>query len=449
MSIPSAEDVPTWVGHVEISEPIRVQPVRPEDVDGASRAHVLATFHHQPIGFVDVVSGTDGIEDVALREALWQRLGPQIREHARVDGLAEPDALATGGLGVAMSCASEAVLPESGPPMSVIVCTRFRPEKLQACIDALLRLDYPDYEVVVVDNGPDVDSRAIVEKRGAEDPRLRYAVEPEMGLSRARNTGLHQARHPWLAFTDDDTLVDPLWLRAIARGISRGPDVGAVTGLVPAASLLTESQRYFDRWLSWSGGLQPRVYDLERRPGDNSLYPYNPGVLGTGANFAIERGLAEHLGGFDPALGAGSRAGGGEDLDLFLRVLLSGRAIAYEPAALVWHVHREEPEALARQLYTYGLGYTALLTKHLLDPVSRPQLLRRLPVGVRRMRRAWTDGVNKTGRALAVPAKLDGHDGLDAVTAPERPEPSRPPYRWIELKGMAAGPVSYLRGRRS
>jgi hypothetical protein len=92
-------------------------------------------------------------------------------------------------------------------------------------------------------------------------------------------------------------------------------------------------QRYFDKRISWTGSLAPRVYDLDKRQGDDALFPYGAGIFGTGANFAVDRRLVERIGGFDTALGAGTPTSSGEDLDMFLRILLAGRAIAYESSA--------------------------------------------------------------------------------------------------------------------
>ena len=104
------------------------------------------------------------------------------------------------------------------------------------------------------------------------------------------------ATHDHVAFTDDDVLVDPLWLDGIARGFGGDPNVGCVTGLVPSAQLDTVSQRYFDQRVWWSTGIEPHVFDLATRAGESRLFPFDAGRIGTGANFAIERALIRDLG---------------------------------------------------------------------------------------------------------------------------------------------------------
>ncbi len=164
-------------------------------------------------------------------------------------------------------------------------------------------------------------------------------------------------------------------MHGLVRGFRRRADVGCVTGLVSAASLASASEAYFDaRTASWSSRMEPELYhreDQDRGP----LFPYAAGTFGTGANLAVDRELLRRLGGFDLALGAGTRSRGGEDLDLFVRVLRAGAALAYEPTALVWHHHRAGDVELRAQMYGYGTGLTAYLTKQLTDPVARRDVL--------------------------------------------------------------------------
>ena len=269
---------------------------------------------------------------------------------------------------------------------------------------------------------PTSETEACFDRLVGRDPRFRYVCEPAPGLSKARNRGLLEARGRRVAFTDDDVRVDPWWLDAIAAGFARDAAAGCVTGLAPAAELDHPEQQFFDRRYSWASHLLPRVFDMAERRDRSPLYPYSAGIFGTGANFAVDRAYFEGLGGFDEALGAGSPAGGGEDLDAFVRVLLGGRSLVYEPSAIVWHVHRGDSAALRAQLFSYGLGLTAFLAKHMADRRTVAQVLRRVPAGVRRAARMWS------GDAIGdpAPAKLVAY----------------------ELAGMLCGPAAYMRGRR-
>jgi GT2 family glycosyltransferase len=252
------------------------------------------------------------------------------------------------------------------PAISVVLCTRERPDDLAGALASLRTVDYPDFEIVVVDNAPVTDAtQRVVE--AAADPRIRRVVEPVAGLSNARNAGLAAARHDIVAFTDDDVVVDPYWLHGLARGFDRSDHVVCVCGMVPSGELRTAAQAYFDQRVSWAATLAPRAYSLAEPPPDLPLFPFQVGIYGTGANFAVKRSAATALGGFDEALGAGTSTKGGEDIDMFFRLVAAGHTLVNEPAAIVWHRHRSDGAALLVQARGYGLGLGAWLTKVSMD----------------------------------------------------------------------------------
>jgi glycosyltransferase involved in cell wall biosynthesis len=422
-----------WVGQLELADALRADAVIEPDRASAHYARVLVRLHHESLGFVRIASQAGEVDMDLLRRTVWCSFETEIRKHLSADGLPAPKDIPLEGLGGWEACVSGVLSPETSElPVSVVVCTKDRPDSLRRVLRTLQQLEYGAFEVLVVDNAPTSSAtRECVEEFAATDPRFRYLVESRAGLSRARNAGLAEALHDWVAFTDDDVLVDPWWLRAVERGIRRDDEVGCVTGLVPPASLIEPAQRYFDERFLWTRSLVARVYDLDEHKGDDALYPYMAGTFGTGANFAVDRHLVERIGGFDTALGAGSPTNGGEDLDMFVRVLLARRAIAYEPSSVIWHIHRADSEALGRQVYAYGLGLTAYLAKHILDPSTRWEVLRGIPRGVWRL-------IQLMSRARGA------REGVSRSRT--RANAS---YRRAELRGMFAGPLVYWRARRS
>jgi GT2 family glycosyltransferase len=250
----------------------------------------------------------------------------------------------------------------------------------------------------------------------------RYVREPQPGLSYPRNRGLVQARGELVAFTDDDTVVDPGWLDGVIRGFDRSPSVACVTGLMPSACLENPEQRYFDQRVSWAVNCIPRLYHRHAGMHESALYPYDAGQFGIGANFAFRTAVLRRLGRFDEALGAGAPAHGGENLDVFVRTILAGYTIAYEPEAIVWHERRPELGQLRRQLFNYGVGLAAFATKYLSNRRTAWDVLARLPGGLRHLQ-----GIARsTGRPADLPRSV-----LPA-----------------ELLGLAWGPVAYGLGRR-
>lgn len=238
----------------------------------------------------------------------------------------------------------------------MIVCTRDRPDSLRRCLASLRRLDYPEYEVVVVDNAPTADTAS----RTVAATPFRYVVEERAGLATARNRGVDEARFDILAFTDDDVEADPSWLRGLAHGFA-DPEVAGVSGQVLPAALETPAQRWFEHYGGgMSRGFHPRTF---RRSEMQPRALLEVQAVGVGANMALRRGALDQIGMFDPALGAGTPSGGAEDLDLFHRALVAGLVWRYEPRALVRHHHRSELDGLRRQLRSYGCSYGTYLIK--------------------------------------------------------------------------------------
>src|SRR5581483_7619733 len=107
------------------------------------------------------------------------------------------------------------------------------------------------------------------------------------------------------------------------------------------------------------------------RPAD-PLFPFNCGSFGSGPSMAFDRAVLERLGGFDPALGNGTPALGGVDIEAFLRTIVEGYTLVYEPASIVRHQHLRDFEALRHRVYAYGVGLTALLLRTV---VARPSVI--------------------------------------------------------------------------
>src|SRR5262249_31402881 len=106
--------------------------------------------------------------------------------------------------------------PKTGcaPVVSVIIATCGRQEFLLDCIGSILRNDFQDFEIIIVDQDRERTLQAAIHQRFGDDGRLCYVILDEPNLSRARNTGVERARGDILIFSDDDVEVDPSWLRA-------------------------------------------------------------------------------------------------------------------------------------------------------------------------------------------------------------------------------------------
>lgn len=244
--------------------------------------------------------------------------------------------------------------------VSVVVCTRERPDDLRACLESLQMLDPFPEEIVVVDNAPrSAATRQVVEAM----PDVRYVLEPRPGLSAARNAGLRHSTGDLIAFTDDDVRVHSKWVGRLRTAFS-DPDVDAVTGLILPDELETPAQLFFERHHA-GFGRNLRAVDFDRGFFERMRrYAVPVWQLGAGANMAFRRRVFEELGGFDERLGAGA-SGCSEDSEMWYRILAAGGRCRYEPTAVVSHIHRRDMEGLDDQMYQYMRGHiTALLAQY-------------------------------------------------------------------------------------
>jgi glycosyltransferase involved in cell wall biosynthesis len=413
-------EAPLFIDELELTAPI-VGIQLPERAEGPSYngVYLLVRLQHVPVGYA--LLQPDALDSDAIAGQVWDQLSSAINAHYARAGLPALDGLPAGGL----SAAAELEAGSADRPLvSVVVCTRNRPDGALATLRSLLAMHYRPFEIVLVDNAPSSDATkdAVLAAYG-EDPRVRYVREPRPGLSCARNRGLTEASADIVAFTDDDVTVDPWWLEGIVRGFQAAPDVACVTGLIATAELENPIQLYFHLRQEWGAVCERRIFDLTAHRNDSPLYPYSPGIFGTGANFAVSRVLMKEIGEFDEALGAGTLSGGGEDLEIYMRIILSGNRIVYEPSAIVSHYHRTDLAELTKQMRSYGTGNTAALAAIMLRvPRARRELPLRIVHGVLRI-------FTLSDRVKDNPTLPQGLIGR-------------------EIRGLLIGPWLYLKGRR-
>lgn len=309
--------------------------------------------------------------------------------------------------------------------IGVIVATCNRPRELADCLRSLLEQTHRPAEIAVVDDAPGGDLTPAVVARYAACGPVRYVHGAHGGLAAAHNRGLEHISAPLVAFTDDDVIADPGWLEHIVLAFESLDGVACVTGKIVPQELATGAQVLLEGFAGFSKGGVRRVFDLDRHRPEDPLYPFAAGCLGSGANMAFTRSVLVELGGFDPALGTGTPARGGDDLSAFFEVIQRGHRLVYEPSAVVRHHHAEDIGALKRQVYGYGVGLTAYLTKCVLDhPALLPTVARRVPAALRHV--------------------LSQSSGKNARLPPGYPD------RLVRLErlGMLVGPFAYLASRR-
>ena len=231
------------------------------------------------------------------------------------------------------------------PDISICISTYQRPRGLARLLDSLARLHMPDFtcELVITDNDATASARETVNAFSAPMP-VRYVVEPEKNIARARNRCVQEAQGEWLAFIDDDETAAPHWLAELHRMIQNYPDAAAFFGPVEPEFAAAPRSRWLDE-------------TLYRRPrfatGTVIGYQYTR----TG-NALVQRSWFERFR-FDPAYGRS----GGSDVAFFHRIQQAGARFYWCDQAIVHEyvpVERMRPGWLLRRAFRGGQGFTRL-----------------------------------------------------------------------------------------
>ncbi|HWK44408.1 MAG TPA: glycosyltransferase [Stellaceae bacterium] len=225
------------------------------------------------------------------------------------------------------------------PRVSVVVCAYNAERTMDQCLASLEVLNYPDYEVIVVNDGSKDRTLEISERY----PYCRIITQENKGLSVARNVGAEAATGEIVAYTDSDCVADKDWLTyLVAKMVAK--DLVAVGGpnfpppedsLVPAA-------------VAVSPGGPTHVL-----VGDEVAEHI------AGCNMAFRRDVLLNLGGFDPLYRAA-----GDDVDICWRIQDAGYTIGFAPAAVVWHFRRNTVSAYLSQQKGYGKAEALVYGKH-------------------------------------------------------------------------------------
>ena len=313
------------------------------------------------------------------------------------------------------------------PSVTVVICTRDRPHDVVHALESLERQTHEDFDILVVDNAPtnDATARAVEGLRGRLH-RLDYVVEPRPGLAQARNCAINAVHTDVVAWIDDDETAESTWLAEIVDAFVREPEAAAVSGSVVPAELETWPQWWFEQYGGHSKGrgFTEVVFPRGETNGQSPLYPLPP--FGVGANMAFRTSALVELGGFDRGLGAGTPTFGGEDTLIFSQLLVSGHTVVYQPAAMTRHFHRRTFPELESQMFGYGVGLTAYYAA----------LLR------------WRWRLIVPLVALAPRAVRDLLGRGDSAITKDLPDDFPRELLRLKKRGMAAGPVAYVRSRR-
>jgi len=250
---------------------------------------------------------------------------------------------------------AERVPLQKYPRVSAIVCSYNGGKTLSHCLHALDRVDYPDFEIVFVDDGSTDHSQDVVaaweqsrEKRreaGAKLPDFQNIRQKNMGLSYARNAGATSSTGEVLAYTDSDCMADPDWLYYLVGTLLSGEYAG-----VGGPNVSPPAQDWIQACVAAAPGGPSHVLLTD------VVAEHIPGC-----NMAFHRWAFNLVGGFDP-----DYRKAGDDVDFCWRLQQAGQVISFSPAAVVWHYRRFTLQAFRKQQQGYGEAESMLRFKHLI-----------------------------------------------------------------------------------
>src|SRR5213082_2549139 len=239
---------------------------------------------------------------------------------------------------------NDAVLPHrhlnQTPSVAIVVCSYNGAATLRACLESLEKIDYPKFEIILVDDGSTDNTAQIA----AGFPNVRYVHQLNRGLSVARNTGAAAARGEVFAYTDADCMADVDWLYYLIGTLTNGDFAGVGGPNVPPPA-----KTWIQACVAAAPGGPSHVLLTD------TVAEHIPGC-----NMAFWRWAFENVGGFDPEYHAA-----GDDVDFCWRLQQAGGVIAFSATAIVWHHRRFTLRAFRKQQEGYGEAESLLRFKHL------------------------------------------------------------------------------------
>jgi len=249
--------------------------------------------------------------------------------------------------------------------VSVVICTRNRPDTLGQALESVAECAYPDFDVHVMDQSTDDKSQKVVEEiaaRFAHKLKINYHHLDKAGLSRAYNLGIAASNGEIVACTDDDVVAPNDWVTQIVKAFAADPQAGLLYGQVLVPESLVEAER--------NGLIVPAlpIAKYERLIKGGQQYR----VFGMGANFALRRSILEKVGPFDEALGGGGPLRSSQDFDFAYRVYRAGYAVILVPDVKVDHYGSRTADQWPATMKAYGVGDGAFYSKHIRcgDPLA-------------------------------------------------------------------------------
>ena len=225
------------------------------------------------------------------------------------------------------------------PRISVVICVYNGEDLIEEALDGVSQLDYPDYEVIVVDDGSKDRTFERIGKKGDERGYRVIRLPKNRGLSNARNVGMRAATGEIIAYLDHDASPDKHWLRYLALTF-----LSSKHAVVGGPNINPLSSNWIADCVNQVPG-NPQIVMI-----DDELADHIPGC-----NLAVRRSFLEAMGGFNL-----DYPGAGDDVDFCWRVQKLGGTLGVSAGAMVWHHRRGSIKGFLKQQKSYGGGEAVL-----------------------------------------------------------------------------------------
>lgn len=231
---------------------------------------------------------------------------------------------------------------------SIIVPTYNRKMTLRQTLAALVARDYPDYEIIVVDDGSTDGTSGMI---AAEFPSVRYMRQSNRGPAAARNAGIRAATGEVIAFTDDDCVPPRDWLTRLTDGYVRYPQAAGVGGYLEAPADLLQH--------NWLAQYEYHISHVIYAAGDREYLGGFECPAGGTNSMSYKRSVLIAIGGFDDSFPYAA----GEDADLKWRICQRGYQLLYLPIKVI-HLQSYTWQTFRKQQITHGRGAIHFDRKH-------------------------------------------------------------------------------------
>jgi len=231
----------------------------------------------------------------------------------------------------------------------VFVCTHNRPKELLGVIKSLKEAR-GNFNIFVIDSSDNP-----LKKQQTIGCKYLYkkGMKP---LSEKRNLAIKISKAKYIAFTDDDCIVDKNWVVELLGGFQESGKIACCTGLTLPYKNYINSE--YEKRYSFS------KIGKEKKLIKKKLF-VNLWRLGHGNNMILRRDIFSKIGLYDVNLGVGTQGLAGEDTDMFYRILKAGYYLFYDPGAIVYHKHLIKDSEIEKTAYRNGFGTRKVLLKNM------------------------------------------------------------------------------------